>query len=529
MLLIPLFGDRRPTKKLLLLYNMKLLITISAALLMYAGHAQQIAHAKDVQLVSTPGTKIVSQGSIKFTGTTSWKDSGTTTLLTNPVSNLSHWVDSTATGVFAANSQGTVVFNNYINNQQLIGPTTFYNLKVAGSGITLYQSNQVGNTLALDTGLVYFNNATDSIYVTSPITSAISSSSSYAKSWVHGKLSRLTNVTGPPEYLFPIGKIKTGDSLYAPVKIEKANATNATYTAVYFPSTPFDNTNILNPPLDHISEVEYWEVYSNAGTPATDGKLSLSWRGYSRVSATAAIRDSLLIAQYIFNPAGRWEATGGGYQAVVTGADSLSGWVKHKTFGSSYTYAERRYTLGTYSKWNALPVKLLYWTATADGNRVRLNWNVEQEQDVVKYDVEKSLNGSNFYHLLNVNSLQKAAWLYTDYDNSPATGWNYYRLKITDKTNKISYAGIRKVKFEKGVQPVNIFPNPTTDYLNILMPSSYAGAVRLQLFAVDGKFINELSPVAATVRLNVQNLAAGSYFVKVVMNGEIKTYPFVKQ
>lgn len=526
---MPYWGIGQAIKKQLLLYYMKLLITISFSLLICAGYAQQIAHAKDVQLVSTPGTKIVSQGSIKFTGTTNWKDSGTTYILTNPVSNLSHWVDSTATGVLDANSQGTVIFNNYINNQQLIGPTTFYNLKIAGSGITMYQSNQVKNTLALDTGLVYFNNAADSIYVTSPITSAISSSSAYAKSWVHGKLSRQANVTGPPEYLFPVGKINGTDSLYAPVKIEKFNTANATYTAAYFPATPFDNLNILNPPLDHISQVEYWEVYSNAGTPNADAKLSLSWRGYSRVSSNPFIRDSLLIAQYIFNPAGRWEATGGGYQAAVSGADSLSGWVKHNTQGASYTYAERRFTLGTYSKWNSLPLQLLYWTAVADGNKVRLNWNVEQEQDVVKYDVEKSLNGTNFYHLLSTTSLQKAAWLYTEYDYNPVIGWNYYRLKITDKANKVTYAGIRKVKFEKGLQIVSVFPNPAVDYVNIIMPSSYAGNVRLQLFAVDGKFMNELKPTTPTVRLNVQPLAAGTYYIKLINGEEIKTYPFVKQ
>jgi hypothetical protein len=65
--------------------------------------------------------------------------------------------------------------------------------------------------------LVYFQSAADSIYVTNAAIAAITSTSAYAKSWVHGKLSRLTNITGS-EYLFPIGKIKSPDSLYAPHK-----------------------------------------------------------------------------------------------------------------------------------------------------------------------------------------------------------------------------------------------------------------------------------------------------------------------
>lgn len=328
----------------------------SLLLLPFTVSAQQIAHAKDVQLVSTPGIKLVLQGGIKFTGTTTWKDSGTTTLLTNPAANIADWVDSTS-GVLI-NNEGTTVFNNTITQQEIIGPTAFYNLTLRDKATNLHQSNEVKNILALDTGLVYFQTATDSIYVSNAAIAAITSTSSYNKSWVHGKLSRKANVTGS-EYLFPIGKINGIDSLYAPVKIDKAITTDAIYTAVYFPTLPFDNLNILNPPIDHISYVENWEVYCDAAPVDANARLSLSWRGYSQVSANAAVRDSLLIAQYIFNPAGRWEATGGGYQAIVTGADSLSGYVKHRSLGVNYTYAERRYTLASWSKWNALPVKLL--------------------------------------------------------------------------------------------------------------------------------------------------------------------------
>lgn len=509
---------------------MKKLISIFTLLLSFCiCKAQQIAHAKDVQLVSTPGLRIVTQGGIKFTGTTQWKDSGTTTLLLNPVANIADWVDSTATGVFF-NNQGTTIFNNTITQQELIGPTAFYNLTLRDKATNLHQSNEVKNILALDTGLVYFQSASDSIYVSNPAIAAITSTSSYNKSWVHGKLSRKGNVTGS-EYLFPIGKMNGSDSLYAPVKMDKFNTNDAIYTAVYFPASPFDRLNILNPPIDHISDVENWEVYSNiVSGPDADGKLSLSWRGYSQVSANAATRDSLLVAQYIYSlPTGRWEATGGGYQAVVTGADSLSGYVKHRLFGVGYTYKERRFTLASWSMWNALPLKLLYWTATADGNKVRLNWNVEQEQDVVKYEVEKSLNGLNFSHLFSVGSLQKAQWLYTGYDFTPANGWNYYRLKITDKAGKITYTGIRKVRFDKGLQTVTIFPNPTVDYLNIQLPSNYPGIAKLQLFGADGKFINELRPATSSIRLNVQSLAGGTYLLKIILYDEVQTYPFIKQ
>ena len=507
---------------------MKKLISIFTFLLYCCTcNAQQIAHAKDVQLVSTPGLRIVTQGGIKFTGSTQWKDSGTTTLLLNPIANIADWVDSTATGVLI-NNQGTTIFNNTITQQELIGPTAFYNLSLRDKATNLHQSNEVKNILALDTGLVYFQSALDSIYVSNVAIAAITSTSSYNKSWVHGKLSRKANVIGS-EYLFPIGKLNGPDSLYAPVKIEKANTVDVIYTAVYFPTLPFDNLNFPNPPIDHISYVENWEVYSNTNDVDANAKLSLSWRGYSRVSANPVFRNDLLIAQYINNSGFRWEATAPALPSVVSGPDSLSGYVKHSAFGVSYLYAHRRFTLATLSPWNALPVKLLYWTATADGNKVRLNWNVEQEQDIIKYEIEKSLNGTDFSYLTTVSSLQKAQWLYTNYDLTPATGWNYYRLKITDKANKVTYAGIRKVRFDKDLQTVSIFPNPTTDFLNIQLPTNNLNNTRLQLFTVEGRLLNELKPLSSSVRLNVQNLAGGTYLLKVIQNDEIKTYPFIKQ
>jgi hypothetical protein len=77
---------------------------------------------------------------------------------------------------------------------------------------------------------------------------------------------------------------------------------------------------------------------------------------------------------------------------------------------------------------------------------------------------------------------------------------------------------------------VSIFPNPTTERLNIQLPSAYAGNITLQLSAVDGKLISELKPAIASVQLNVQGLPAGTYLISIVkQDGGLETYRFVKQ
>jgi Secretion system C-terminal sorting domain len=508
--------------------TVKTIILLTALFFAQAVSAQQLAKAVDCKIVTTPGTKVVINGGITFTGTSNWKDSGEVFIARNTGAGRENWADSTAAGVYDATSNGKVNFTSD-SLQYFYGNTKFYNLRVAGdSGLYLSTDAEVRNQLDLDKALL-FTSAASKAYVSNPATNSIQSTNNFANSWVHGRLERAANITSP-FYLFPVGKIKTGDSLYAPVKLTKFNTATARYQAEYFPSQPFDRINVQAPPIDHISDVEFWEITSDiASGPDDDARVSLSWRGYSRVSANPLIRDSLLVAQYIFNPGAIWDVPGGWVTGNAAGADSLFGYVTSTTTIGNFTFAERRFTLGTYSPFNALPVKLLYFTALPDNGKVRLNWYVEQEVDTRLYEIEKSTNGTSFSKISQQVSLQKDAWIYTDYDLAPVSGWNYYRLKMTDKLNKQTYSGVAKVYFDRNVPVVKLFPNPTTDVVNIQLPGALAGKVTLQLYSSTGALISSNKPSSATVQLNVRQLAAGNYFVKVIDENEAKVYPFIKQ
>lgn len=493
-------------------------------------YSQQIARASNVQLVSEPGTKIVIDGGISFTGTSNWKSNGDSIyLIKNTAVPVEGWLDSTAAGVLDATSNGHVFFKG-TNRQSFYGQTKFYDLTIRNTaGDTLLSSMEIKNILHLDTGYVFTATGygNDSLLVSNPDPAAIVSTSNHTKSWVNGRLSRTGNVTSP-FYLFPIGKT---DSLYAPIKLQKVNTTTATWTAEYTYATPFDRTNIFFPPIDHISEVEYWEISSNnQSSTDDDAQLSLSWRGRSYVSANPVIRDSLLVTQYINRPPFTWDAPGSWAPGRAIGADSLFGYVTSNAPTNNYSFTERRFTLGTYSRYNALPVKLLYFTAIADGSKVRLNWEAANEQETLRYEVEKSLNATNFSFLSSVSSRQMSHSAYTNFDNAPATGWNYYRLKIIDKSGSFFYSAVRPVKFDKGLEQVKIFPVPAATVLNIQLPTSYVNQTTLQVIGVDGKFIASLKPAANMVILNVQPLAAGTYFIQITKtDGNKETFRFVKQ
>ena len=517
----------------------KLLFTL-AAFIALKSNAQQLVRASgNVQLVTTSGTKIVINGGITFLGTSSITSTADSIyLLKTTASSPEGWLDSTAAGAMNTTSTGNVFFRGGFQ-QSFYGKTRFYNLFVRNTaGDSLLSSCEVRNFLNLDTGFVYTKSGfgKDSLLVSNMATAAIVSTSNFTKSWVDGRLSRIANIAGvgstppiSPFYLFPVGKT---DSLYAPVKMAKFNTNATTYTAEYWDGLPYDNLNVFYPPIDHISKMEYWEISSNASAgPDDDGYLSLSWRGHSKVSSSSAVRDSLLVAQYLNRPGYTWDAPGSWATGRAIGPDSLSGYVTSNTSSMVFNdSSQRRFTLATFSKYNALPVKLLYFTALADGNKVRLNWDVANEETTLYYDVEKSLTATGFTHLLTEPSLQRPRSQYTDYDYSPATGWNFYRIKMVDKSGNFTYSPVRAVKFDKGQEDVQIFPNPATTILNIQLPSSYAGKVTLQVFAADGKYISSMKPTVNAVQLNVLTLPAGTYVLKITRdNGDISTYKFVKQ
>ena len=516
----------------------KLTIILVLLISMSKLYSQQLVRATNVNLVTTPGTKVVMTGGITFIGTSTLRDSGEFYLYKNTATNPEGWLDSTTLGVMTVNSNGNVFFKGAFR-QSFYGKTKFYDLTIrnaTGVGDTLLSSCEVRNLLHLDTGFVLTRSGygNDSLLVSNPATAAIISTSNYTKSWVNGRLSRTANVattvTPPPiapYYLFPVGKT---DSLFAYVRMAKFNGNTTTWTIEYFPAQPYDYTNVFSPPVDHISRLEYWEINSNTqGTPDERAYVSLSWRGHSRVSATAIKRDSLLVVQYIYRPPFTWDAPGGWATGRAIGPDSLSGYVTSNTASVNFTFAERRFTLGTFSKYNALPIRLIYFTAIADGNKVRLNWDVANEQDVRTYEVEKSLTATNFTHLSTVVSLQALESLYTDYDYAPSMGWNYYRIKIIDKSGNFTYSPVRAVKFDKGLEEVKIFPNPATDWLHIQLPSSYIGNVQLQVYGIDGKFISSIKPLTGSIDLRVSALPASTYLLQIIKNdGSSKTYRFVK-
>ena len=160
-----------------------------------------------------------------------------------------------------------------------------------------------------------------------------------------------------------------------------------------------------------------------------------------------------------------------------------------------------------------LPVTLTSFSAKPETERVLLQWTTETEQNVDRFEVERSKDGVDFEYVTTVeaNGNTTSLSMYGAHDNSPLTGYSYYRLKAVDTNGEFDYSDLRRVEF----RPANaeVYPNPTRGKVTISGLSDDIEHVRL----LDSRgSVVRTWRVAGEVQIEapVTDLPAGVYLVE---------------
>lgn len=111
-----------------------------------------------------------------------------------------------------------------------------------------------------------------------------------------------------------------------------------------------------------------------------------------------------------------------------------------------------------------LPVRLLQLKAVVRNGAILVSWNVNNEENMVKYEVEKSINGRTFGKIGEVAALNSGtATSYSFIDQSPGSGVNYYRLRLIDLNSAAKYSLVVRVDMDGSNNGIRIYPNPTVN------------------------------------------------------------------
>jgi hypothetical protein len=182
----------------------------------------------------------------------------------------------------------------------------------------------------------------------------------------------------------------------------------------------------------------------------------------------------------------------------------------------------------------ALPIKLLSFTATKNGNKNLLQWTTAQEVNSNYFSVERSNDDVSFNSLGNVtargNTAVATAYSFTD--AKPNNGTNHYRLRMVNKDGSYSYSEIRSINDAMHFA-VNIYPNPVKDNLALNFSSAVATNAQIEIINNEGKimFTQKVSigEGASAQSINVAVLSGGTYYLKCVSSEGESEVRFVKR
>ena len=178
-----------------------------------------------------------------------------------------------------------------------------------------------------------------------------------------------------------------------------------------------------------------------------------------------------------------------------------------------------------------LPVELVFFDAEAVDNQIVFtSWETASEINNSHFEVERSLNGSDFQGIGEVagNGTSEQHHNYSLIDEQPFNGTTYYRLKQVDFDGSYQYSTVRQVYIEQSTGIV-LYPNPATERVHVIIPSSVS-VDSFTMLNENGQIVAKGEHQGDQLNITISNLAAGMYVLHLTQNRKtISQIKFIKQ
>ncbi|WP_375558762.1 hypothetical protein ACE193_13550 [Bernardetia sp. OM2101] len=376
-----------------------------------------------------------------------------------------NWINNIGTSNFEE-GESLVVFEGG-NNQSITtvgGEESFYDVTLnCGRDLTINNETIIKREFLFQSGNVF-------AATTNPLTFDVDAfyTDANADRHIRGASRRRSNKI--EDFTFPIGKI----GVYRPLTIHTKNTGTITqFFAEYF----FAGYGTYQPvviPLDHVSQIEYWNLNREVGI--SDAQITLSWGIESEVGNLG----SLVVAHW--TNANQWESRGN----TMTTGNTTSGTVKSAQDITQFS----PFTLGTIDNLNPLPVTWLSFDAkyNQEQDNVFLEWKTLSEYQNQLFAIERSDNGIDFEEIgvkkgnLNARSVKN----YQFWDFEPLHTKTYYRIKQTDTNGKFTYSNVRMIETENERKiGVTNYQNKTILYANL----KEATKAKVNIYNMNGNIV----------------------------------------
>ena len=184
-----------------------------------------------------------------------------------------------------------------------------------------------------------------------------------------------------------------------------------------------------------------------------------------------------------------------------------------------------------------LPVKMISFAGSVNNNKAQLKWAVAENETGDRFQVMRSANGKNFTEIgiVFING-KEGAESYTYADANELDAVTYYKLKIVNKNNSVSYSNVIMLKSaaSKAGNALTILKNPVEATLSFTYSSATATQSNVVIYNTAGVkvFSTKLNSQKGTnaVTLNLDNhMATGTYFLEVSNTTERAVTKLIKR
>jgi len=185
-----------------------------------------------------------------------------------------------------------------------------------------------------------------------------------------------------------------------------------------------------------------------------------------------------------------------------------------------------------------LPVTLSNFKATVDNNNSEISWSTSSEENLNQFEVTRSIDGKKFTTIGSVNAIGNSneinAYNFSDVNVSNiGASTIYYQLRMVDENGDYRFSNIAHVKFNNAISTVSVYPNPTSDYLNISLNETVVVESAISIMDANGKAVALKTPSnsnESSIQLDIRQLENGIYFINILSNdGSLTSAKFIKR
>lgn len=171
----------------------------------------------------------------------------------------------------------------------------------------------------------------------------------------------------------------------------------------------------------------------------------------------------------------------------------------------------------------ALPVTWLGIQAQwHNAGEAKVSWQVVDQVHVDRYIVQHSINGTDFTDACTI-----AATAQTQYSciMAAGSGRHYYRVMEMDIDGRRTFSRTVLLQ-DASLRQVTLYPNPAKDVLYVSGPTS---GFTVHVIDVTGRILQTQTLAPGSQSIDISNLVAGNYLLKIISKSATQTLKFSKE